>query len=120
MRAGLINHAIRFTTECTRANFVAPATHQAVPGGCDPDDPNSPPMGLRVRLKASYDMTGVPEGAQVVLRAMQHYGMILADNGSNFYFQGEANLGWTEDDIEPLKDVPAGAFEVVAVPELEE
>jgi hypothetical protein len=49
---------------------------------------------------------------------MKKYGMILADNGSNFYFQGEANRGWTEDDIEPLKDVPASAFEVVAMPPL--
>ena len=53
-----------------------------------------------------------------LLRALQVYGMILADNGSNFYFQGEANSGWTEDDIEPLKDVPASAFEVVQMGQL--
>jgi hypothetical protein len=119
VRAGAVNHAIRFTTKCTRADFVKPATHDAVPGGCDENDPNSPPMGLRVRLKASYDISSLSASAQVVLTAMKHYGMILADNGSNFYFQGEANLGWTDDDIEPLKNVPASAFEAVAVPPLE-
>jgi hypothetical protein len=120
VRAGAVNHAIRFTTECTRANFVNPATHYAVPGGCDANDPNSPPMGLRVRLKPSFDASGMAEGAQVIVEAMKHYGMILADNGSNFYFQGEANLGWTENEIEDLKSIPAGAFEVIEVPPLEE
>ncbi|HTQ05354.1 MAG TPA: hypothetical protein VMI54_15935 [Polyangiaceae bacterium] len=119
VRAGAVEHAIRFTTKCTRANYVAPATHDAVPSSCDPNDPNSPPMGLRVRLKADYDISSLSASAQVVLTAMKHYGMILADNGSNFYFQGEANLGWTDDDINPLKSVPASAFEVVTVPPLE-
>ncbi len=120
VRAGEVKHAIRFTVPCTRPNFVAPATHYAVPGGCDGSDPNAPPMGLRVRLRADYDISGASESAQVVLTAMKRYGMILADNGSSFYFQGEANLGWTEDDIEPLKDVPASAFEVITPGPLEE
>jgi hypothetical protein len=120
VRAGEVSHALRFTVPCTRPNFVEPATHYAVPGGCDENDPNAPPMGLRVRLRADYDMSGASASAQVVLRAMQRYGMILADNGSSFYFQGEANPGWTEDDIEPLKDVPASAFEVIELPPLEE
>jgi hypothetical protein len=119
VRAGAVNHAIRFTTACTRANFVKPATHDAVPSSCDASDPNSPPMGLRVRLKADYDISALSASAQTVLSAMKRYGMILADNGSNFYFQGEANAGWTQDDIEPLKTVPASAFEVVTVPPLE-
>jgi hypothetical protein len=120
VRAGEIRHAIRFTTECTRPNFVAPATHQAVPGGCDESDPNSPPMGLRVRLNPDFDITSFSEGAQVVLTAMKRYGMILADNGSNFFFQGEAHLGWTDEELDDLKSVPASAFEVVDVPPLEE
>jgi hypothetical protein len=120
VRAGAVNHAIRFTVDCTKGAFVKPASHEAVPGGCSDTDPNAPPMGLRVRLKADYDTSKAPAGAQVVLTAMKRYGMILADNGSNFYFQGEANLGWTEDDIEPLKGVPASAFEVVSVPPLME
>ena len=99
---------------------MAPATHYAVPGGCDESDPDAPPMGLRVRLRADYDISGLSESAQVVLTGMKRYGMILADNGSSFYFQGEANLGWTEDDIEPLKSVPASAFEVITPPPLED
>jgi hypothetical protein len=118
VRAGEIRHAIRFTVDCTRANFVAPATHQAVPGGCS--DPNAPPMGLRVRLRADYDISGLSKSAQVVARAMQRYGLLLADNGSNFYFQGEDNPGWTEDDVEPLKTIPASAFEAITPPPLED
>jgi len=116
VRAGEVTHALRFTVDCTSDRYVKPATHYAVPGGCNPQD--GPPMGTRVRLKADFDMSSMSESARTVLRGMQKYGMILADNGSNFYFQGEANPGWTEDDIEPLKDVPASAFEVVAMPPL--
>jgi hypothetical protein len=120
VRSGEMRHAIRFTTHCTRANFVAPATHLAVPGSCDGDDPDAPPMGLRVRLRADFDIASFSESAQVVLTAMKRYGMILADNGSDFYFQGEAHSGWNEDDIEPLKDVPASAFEAIVPGPLEE
>lgn len=116
VRAGEVTHALRFTLDCTTNKYVKPASHYAVPGGCDPND--GPPMGTRVRLKASYDVSGLSASAQTVLNGMKKYGMILADNGSNFYFQGEANRGWTEDDIEPLKDVPASAFEVLAMPPL--
>jgi hypothetical protein len=116
VRAGEVTHALRFTLDCTTDKYVKPATHQAVPGGCDPSD--GPPMGTRVRLKADYDVSKLSESAQVVLDGMKKYGMILADNGSNFYFQGEASSGWTEDDIEPLKGVPASAFEVVTMPPL--
>lgn len=116
VRAGEVTHALRFTVECTTDGYVKPATHHAVPGGCDPGD--GPPMGTRVRLRADFDISGFGQSAQTVLRGMKKYGMILADNGSNFYFQGQANPGWTEDDIEPLKDVPASAFEVVAMPPL--
>jgi hypothetical protein len=118
VRAGAVQHAIRFTLDCTKGAFVKPASHEAVPSGCSDTDPNAPPMGLHVRLRADYDVSSLSASAQVVLSAMKRYGMILADNGSNFYFQGEANLGWTENDIEPLKSVPASAFEVVAVPPL--
>ena len=119
VRAGEITHAFRFTVECTRDNFVKPATHRAVPGSCDPTDANSPPMGLRVRLSRDYDVSGLSAPAQVVARAMKKYGMIIADNGSNFYFQGEDDPGWTDTDVEPLKKIPASAFEVIAPPPLE-
>jgi hypothetical protein len=114
--AGEIGHAIRFTVSCSTAHYVRPATHEAVPKGCDPNDPNAPPMGLRVRLRQDFDTSTFSPHAGVVLLAMKKYGMILADNGSNFYFQGEDNPGWTENDVEPLKDVPAQAFEVVEIP----
>jgi hypothetical protein len=120
VRAGAVTHAIRFTMSCTRANFVAPATHEAVPHSCDPNDPNSPPMGLRVRLnKTKFDISKLSASAQVVAKAMQTYGLMLADNGSDFYFQGEDNPGWTEQDVEPLKTIPAAAFEAIVPPPLE-
>ena len=119
VRAGAIHHAIRFTVPCTRPNYVAPGTHYAVPGGCDENDPNAPPMGIRVRLRADFDDSRFPASARVVTTAMKRYGMILADNGSSFYFQGDSNPGWTEDDIEPLKDIPASAFDAIDVPSLE-
>jgi hypothetical protein len=111
VEAGEVRHAIRFTVHCTRAEYVAPASHYAVPGGCD--DPNAPPMGLRVRLRADYDLSALSAESRVIARAMQRYGMILADNGSDFYFQGEDHPGWTDAHVEPLKDIPASAFEVV-------
>ena len=115
VRAGKVTHAIRFTVKCTSPNFVAPATHEA--GSCDA---NSPPMGLRVRMKADYDTSALSPSAQVVAEAMKTYGMIIADNGSNFFFQGEDDPGWTDDDIEPLKTIPASAFEVITPPALEQ
>jgi hypothetical protein len=117
--AGAVNHAIRFTTSCTRNNYVRPATHRAVPGDCDPDDPNAPPMGLRVRIRADFDISGFGADTQVVLSAMQRHGLILADNGSNLYFQGEQNDAWPDTLIEELKQIPSSAFEAVAVPPLE-
>jgi hypothetical protein len=110
--SGEIDHAIRFTLHCTSAGFVAPASHFAVPGGCK-GNADAPPMGLRVRLKASYDISGLSGSAHAVARAMQRYGMILADNGSDFYFQGEADPRFGEADTEPLKDIPASAFEAL-------
>jgi hypothetical protein len=111
-QAGEIHHALRFTLHCTSAGFVAPASHFAVPGGCK-DNADAPPMGLRVRLKASYDISSLTGSAHAVARAMQRYGMILADNGSDFYFQGEADTRFNEADTEPLKNIPASAFEAL-------
>lgn len=107
-----IKHAIRFTLRCTRAQYVPPASHYAVPGGCDSS--SSPPMGLRVRLAASYDTSRFSADTQIVLRAMKKYGMILADNGSNFYFQGEEDARWSDTLISELKSIPASAFEALA------
>lgn len=115
--AGEIRHAIRFTLRCSRANYVKPATHFAVPPSCG-TNPKYPPMGMRVRLKASYNIANRNHTAQVILTAMKNYGMILADNGSNFFFQGDVDARWTGD-LDDLKTVPASEFEVVKPPPLE-
>jgi hypothetical protein len=112
-QAGAIEHAIRFTLHCSRDNYVDPATHSAVPGGCSAQAADAPPMGLRVRLKASFDTSKLSGAALAVARAMQHYGMILADNGSDFYFQGELDTRWRDADVEPLKGIPSDAFEAL-------
>jgi hypothetical protein len=111
-QSGEIRHAIRFTLHCSRANYVAPASHFAVPNACR-DNPDAPPMGLRVRLRADYDLSHFSGGALAVARAMQRYGMILADNGSDFYFQGEQDARFSAGDVDPLKTIPASAFEAL-------
>lgn len=107
--AGEITHALRFTMSKSAARHIAPATHDAGSGT------NAPPMGLRVRLKGSYDASALAPDAQVFVRAMKKYGMILADNGSNFYFQSEDNPNWS-DGINDLKTIPASAFEAIVSP----
>jgi len=114
-----VRHAIRFTTSCTINKFAKPATHKAVPNGCSPTDANAPPMGLRVRMKASFNDSALSPEAKAVTAAFKKYGMIIADNGSNFFFQGERNASWPDSFISELKTLPANAFEVVAVPPLE-
>jgi hypothetical protein len=110
--AGAVHHAIRFTVHCSSPHYVEPASHYAVPGRCDED--LSPPMGLRVRLKRDFDVSGFSKQTRTILAAMQHYGMILADNGSDFYFQGDADPDWPEGVLDELKSISASQFEVVA------
>ena len=76
-------------------------------------DPAYPPMGARFRLKASYPLTGLRADTRAVLTAMKTYGLVLADNGSPWFFQGEAVTGWPDGLIAQLKQVPATAFEAV-------
>src|SRR3954454_7370599 len=109
VQSGHVDHAIRFTAQRTDRSFVWPARHQA--GAAN--DSNLPPMGARFRLRADFNMAGYRPDTQVVLRAMQHYGLMLADNGSNWYFQGEAINNWDDGFISDLKRVPASAFEAV-------
>jgi hypothetical protein len=104
-----IRHALRFTTRRTQRAYVAPATHFA----SSSTDPNLPPMGLRLRLKASFDVTRFRGDARVILTALQRYGMLLADNGSDWFISGETNTAWDDDDLDQLKAVPGSAFEVV-------
>jgi len=107
--AGAVTHAIRFTAVHTDTSFIWPARHQAG----ERSDPSLPPMGARFRLKASFDISQYSPETQVVLTAMQHYGLILADNGSNWYFQGSASNSWSDQLISELKTVPASAFDAV-------
>lgn len=108
VESGFIDHAIRFTAELTRDEHVWPARHDA---GSAND--SYPPMGARFRLKGDYDISGYTPNAQVVLQAMKTYGMILADNGSNWYFQGTVDDRWRNSLLDQLKRVPASAFEAV-------
>ena len=117
VRAGKpVTHAIRFTAQRTQSAYVWPARHQAGSGS----NPALPPMGARFRLKASFNVAGfcaasAPycKDAQAVLTEMQHYGLILADNGSNWFFQGSAYPKWPNALISLLKQIPASAFEAV-------
>jgi hypothetical protein len=108
VQAGQIDHAIRFTTDCTSRHFVWPARHQAGVA-----NPSCPPMGARFRLRASFDLSSFGPGARTILTAMQRYGMVVADNGSDWYFQGEVNANWTDGLLDQLKSVPASAFVAV-------
>ncbi len=106
--SGNIKHAFRFTLPHTRAAFIPPASHWAA----NTSDVNAPPMGMRLRLKASYDISGFSTQMQTILTAMKKYGLILADNGSSLYVTGASDNRWGSD-LDSLKTVPATAFEVV-------
>lgn len=106
---GEIRHALRFTVSRSRKAYVAPARHYA----SSRTDLNLPPMGMRVRLKANYEIAGFPPEAQVILRALKKYGMIVADNGSNWYISGAPDSRWNDSALNTLKQVKGSAFEVV-------
>jgi hypothetical protein len=107
--AGAINHAIRFTAPQTRSAHIYPARHDAGAGSAA----SLPPMGLRVRLKAGFDMGGFSPRMRVILVAMQRYGMILADNGSPWFFTGTSDARWSDDELNQLKGLQGSDFEVV-------
>jgi hypothetical protein len=109
VRRGVIDHALRFTVRRTRRAYVYPARHFA----SSSDDPSLPPMGLRVRLKASFEVSGYPRQARVVLTALKRYGMLVSDNGSDWYITGSPNPGWRNDDLRTLGRVKGSDFEVV-------
>jgi len=106
---GAIEHALRFTCPRTRRGYLEPARHHAS------SDTSSalPPMGMRVRLRASFDTTGFSPEVRVILRAMMRYGMFLADNGSGWYVSGAPDPRWSDERLGELKRVPSSAFEVV-------
>jgi hypothetical protein len=108
--ARAIDHAIRFTTETTYQGYSWPARHQAG----DSNKTYYPPMGARFRMKASYPISpSLRADTRAILLAMKRYGLVLADNGSNWYFQGAMSPRWPEDLLDELKQIPASAFEAV-------
>jgi hypothetical protein len=107
--AGHLDHAIRVTFESTRDAWVHPASHCAG----DTSNAAAPAMGTRLRLKAGYGLGGFSGGARVVAEALKRYGMIVADNGSNWFFSGSSDRRWDDENLNQLKRIPGSAFEVV-------
>jgi hypothetical protein len=106
-----IKHAIRFTAQITRRAYVHPARHWASTN----TSVDRPPMGMRVRLKASTNISGYSPSMQVILRALKKYGMILADNGSNWFISGAPDPRWNDDDLNTLKGIKGSDFEVISM-----
>ena len=109
VESGSVTHAIRMTAARTDTSYLWPARHEAGTAS----NPALPPMGARFRLKAGFNLSSFSPMAQTVLRAMQHYGLIVADNGSNWYFTGASDPGWPTSLLDELKTVPASAFEAI-------
>jgi hypothetical protein len=106
---GEIDHAIRFTVSETRRAFIHPATHYA----SNDEDTGLPPMGLRFRMRADYDCSWASDEVQVICTALKKYGMLVADNGSDWYLSGSPDPRWDDDALGDLKDITGDAFEVV-------
>ncbi len=106
---GVINHALRVTFASTQNAWINPASH------CAGDTPNpaAPPMGLRLRLAASYDVSAITGPARAIADAMKRYGLIVADNGSDWFVSGASDRRWPDDNLSQLKGIPGSAFEVV-------
>jgi hypothetical protein len=109
--AGAIHHALRFTVPTTQKAFTPPASHWA----SSVTDPDAPPMGMRLRLKAGFDISHFSVHNQVILTALKKYGLILADNGSAMFVSGAPDSRWNNDDLSNLKSLTASDFEVVAM-----
>jgi hypothetical protein len=108
-QAGEIRHAIRVTFSSTRDAWIHPASHCAG----DSSSPNAPPMGLRLRLGEDYPLAGLSGQARAIAVALKRYGLIVADNGSNWFFSGSSDRRWDDEDLNQLKEIPGSAFEVV-------
>ena len=109
VNAGAITHAMRFTMSTTQRAFVYPARHYA----SSDTNPSEPPMGLRLRLRANFDLSKFHGQSLVILQALKTYGMMLADNGSDWYITGSTDPRWNDNDLDQIKTVPASAFEVI-------
>lgn len=108
--SGAMDHAIRFTAACTQQSYIWPARHEAGQA-----DPSCPPMGARFRLESTFSipLSQCAAMCQTVVTTMKTYGLILADNGSNWYFQGTADTRWTGTEVNQLKQIPASAFQAI-------
>jgi hypothetical protein len=106
--SGNIDHAIRMTVRSTDQRFIWPARHEA-----GSNNPSAAPMGAWFRLKASFDVSHFPADDQVILRAMQQHGMIVADNGSSWYISGAPDPRWNNDDLHQLGALHGSDFEMV-------
>lgn len=111
---GEIRHALRVTANKTRKAYVFPATHQAGSS----TSTSLPPMGARLRLKASFDISKYSPNVQVILRALKQYGMFIADNGVSWQITGEHNMSWNDQELQELRSVSGNAFEVILMPPL--
>jgi hypothetical protein len=111
---GVVNHAFRFTVERSRRAYIPPARHFASPR----TDIDFPPMGLRVRLKRAFDIRKFPASARVILQALQTHGMILADNGGDWFLSGAPDPRWDDEELATLKRVKVREFEVVKMGEV--
>jgi hypothetical protein len=109
--SGAIHHALRFTLESSQAAFTPPATHWAA----NSTNQYAAVMGMRLRLKSSFDISTFPPQSQVILAALQKYGMIMADNGSSIFITGDPDNRWNNNDLASLKTVPASAFDVIQI-----
>jgi hypothetical protein len=107
--SGHIDHAFRVTVGTTQKAYIHPASHCASSN----TDPNAPPMGLRLRLNAGYDISRFTGPARAIAQAMKQYGFEIADNGSNWYFSGTSDRRWDDTNLDQLKSIPGSAFQVV-------
>ena len=112
---GEIDHALRFTVSQTQRGFIFPARHFA----SSSSNPNFPPMGLRLRLKAEFDISGFSPRNQVILKALKKYGMLVADNGGDWFISGAPDDRWDDEDLSQLKKIKGKDFEVVYTGEIE-
>jgi len=109
MEGGAINHALRFTVKKSRHAYVPPATHMA----SNSANASLPPMGMRVRLKANFDISGFPAPAKVILTALKKYGMIVADNGGDWFLSGAPDPRWNDDELRTMGRIKGSDFEVI-------
>jgi hypothetical protein len=114
VQTGEIRHALRFTVDVSRESWVWPARHES---GATLNV-NAPPMGLRFRMKAGFDISGYTPRVRTILAALKKYGMMVADNGTDWYLSGVPDPLWDDDELSVINDIPGSAFEVVDVSSL--